>query len=554
MRTNYLKIFLRALLFVSVIVSFSLKAAAPPDAGQVLQEIPEELKLPTETTPVDIEDKDQVDPVKSGGIKTSITSIVFKGNTAFTKDDLMKALGDDVLSKEYDLKDLQTFVVNVTLFYRNNFYPFARAYLPQQKIDNGELTIEIVEGNYGEVRTIGYEKFLDRALEFLSKLKPGEIIEGKELERTTLILDDQPAIKSEPIIRPGQLFGQGDLVVKISRESDFYGNIGVDNHGSRFTGERRARLNLSYDSPFMFGDQINLRTFYTEEDTWFGNIDYSLPVGSSGLRANISHIHTDYEIGESFAALDAYGMARITQLGFSYPVVRSQVANINLLVNYQYKLLNDVTNSTSTNTNKFSNVMPVALAFDIRDSLHGSAITYGTVTYARGEINLDASLLATDSTTTKSDGYFTKLNIDVARMQYVAPNVNAFLKLAYQRANKNLDSSESFGLGGSDGVRAFPTGEGYGDEGFLTKMELRYNIKQFTPYVFHDLGHVKTNAIPYDNSDNYRTISGAGIGTKFNFKGFSFDTSLAWPISGGRPISDSKSNRPNWWMTMNYSF
>jgi hemolysin activation/secretion protein len=153
MRTNYLKNFLRALLIVSATLSFSLKAAAPPDAGQVLQEIPEELKLPSESAPIDIEDKDQIDPIKSGGIKTTITSIVFKGNTAFTKDDLMKELGDDVLSKEYDLKDLQTFAVNVTLFYRNNFYPFARAYLPQQKIDNGELTIEIIEGNYGEVRT-----------------------------------------------------------------------------------------------------------------------------------------------------------------------------------------------------------------------------------------------------------------------------------------------------------------------------------------------------------------------------------------------------------------
>ena len=223
-------------------------------------------------------------------------------------------------------------------------------------------------------------------------MKSGEIIEGKLLERTTLILDDQPAVKSEPIIRPGDLFGQGDLIVKISRESDFYGNIGVDNHGSRFTGEKRVRLNLSYDSPFVFGDQINLRTFYTEEDTWFGNIDYSLPVGSSGLRANISHIHTDYVIGESFASLDAYGMARISQLGLSYPAIRSQVGNVNLLINYQYKLLNDVTNSTSTNTNKFSNVIPVALAFDIRDNFYGSAITYGTITYSRGEINLDTSL------------------------------------------------------------------------------------------------------------------------------------------------------------------
>ena len=134
MRTSFLKNFLRALLIVSAILSFTLKAAAPPDAGQVLQEIPEELKLPPETVPIDIEDKDQIDPIKSGGIKTTITSIVFKGNTAFTKDDLMKALGDDALSKEYDLRDLQTFAVNVTLFYRNNFYPFARAYLPQQKL------------------------------------------------------------------------------------------------------------------------------------------------------------------------------------------------------------------------------------------------------------------------------------------------------------------------------------------------------------------------------------------------------------------------------------
>ena len=141
MRTNYLKNFLLALLIVSTTLPYSLKAAAPPDAGQVLQEIPEELKLPAEVVPIDIEDKDQIDPIKSGGIKTTITSIVFKGNTAFTKNDLMTELGDDILSKEYDLKELQTFAVNVTLFYRNNFYPFARAYLPQQKIDNGELNI-----------------------------------------------------------------------------------------------------------------------------------------------------------------------------------------------------------------------------------------------------------------------------------------------------------------------------------------------------------------------------------------------------------------------------
>ena len=552
MRQSLLKNFLCALTFSISPIYFPVSAAAPPDAGQVIQEIPKEEKLPIKTTPLEI-DESKEDPVETGGEKILIESFIFKGNEAFSTDQLITELGDTA-GKQYDLADLQTFAVNITLFYRNNFYPFARAYLPEQKIENGELIIQIIEGNYGDIRTTGYENFLDRALEFLSPLKSGEIIEGKLLERTTLILDDQPAVKSEPIISPGQLFGQGDLIVKISRESDFYGNIGTDNHGSRFTGEKRARLNLSYDSPFVFGDQINLRTFYTEEDTWFGNLEYSAPIGSSGLRGNISHIHTDYIIGESFASLDAYGMARISQLGVSYPILRSQVANLNLLANYQYKLLNDVTNSTSTNTNKFSNVVPVALAFDIRDNFHGSAITYGTITFTRGELNLDASLLSTDSSTTKTEGYFTKLNLDVARMQYITTNLNAFLKASFQRANKNLDSSESFGLGGSDGVRAFPSGEGYGDEGWNTKVELRYNINYFSPYVFYDVGHVRTNAIAYDDSDNYRTIAGAGVGTKFQFKSLSIDTSLAWATSGGRATSDAKKNRPRWWLTMNYGF
>jgi hemolysin activation/secretion protein len=43
-----------------------------------------------------------------------------------------------------------------------------------------------------------------------------------------------------------------------------------------------------------------------------------------------------------------------------------------------------------------------------------------------------------------------------------------------QRASKNLDSSEEFFLGGPNGVRAYPQGEGAGDEGWLSRLELRH--------------------------------------------------------------------------------
>jgi len=35
-------------------------------------------------------------------------------------------------------------------------------------------------------------------------------------------------------------------------------------------------------------------------------------------------------------------------------------------------------------------------------------------------------------------------------------------RVSAQWASKNLDSSQKFGLGGPNGVRAYPSGEGYG--------------------------------------------------------------------------------------------
>lgn len=49
-----------------------------------------------------------------------------------------------------------------------------------------------------------------------------------------------------------------------------------------------------------------------------------------------------------------------------------------------------------------------------------------------------------------------------------------YANLEAQSADKNLDSSEKFFLGGAQGVRAYPLGEAAGDEGAMATLELRY--------------------------------------------------------------------------------
>ncbi len=93
----------------------------------------------------------------------------------------------------------------VTLYYREQGYPFARAYLPAQRMANGELTIAVIEGRYGKVTAATDDaKLAAQAQPFLDDLKPGEVIERDRLERSILVLSDLPGVAVRPVIRPGR--------------------------------------------------------------------------------------------------------------------------------------------------------------------------------------------------------------------------------------------------------------------------------------------------------------------------------------------------------------
>lgn len=524
----------------------------PVDAGQTTQEnrLPPapsadrpELKL---TPPGLLE-------VIPGGDRVVIESVFVDGATAFDQETLAKAIALQA-GQPHDLADLKRLANVVSQYYRDHDYPFARALVPAQTFKDGQLRLFVVEGRYGDVKASGDAAFVAKAKIFLRKLVSGQLIKGSELERSALILSDQPGFKVTPILRPGQLVGTGDLDVILERSERFGGSIGADNYGNRYTGRNRVAVDAFANGTLTFGDQIRLNTLYTEQDMWLGSLSYSLPLGGSGLRANATYSHTYYQLGKEFASLKADGTARISRAGLSYPLVRSQEANLTLVAAYQHKTLNDRNDSVDSSDSKFSNGVPLGLNFDIRDQWGGGGVTYGSALYTLGTLNLDGGLRSADRDTAKTDGRFSKLNIDVARIQALPRNFSFFARLSTQFAMDNLDSSEKFGLGGVYGVRAFPSGEGFGDEGALTQVELRYNLDRFTPYAFYDAGSVRLNHNSYDAGKNHRSISGGGLGLRFDHPSWAADALLAWRLSGGDPVSDSKDYQPMAWASLRYKF
>lgn len=529
----------------------------PPNAGQILQQLQPPIAAPRESKALSIQAPAASSLVLPGGAVVVLQTVSFAGNSVISQSALQDALGH-VAGKSFDLAGLRGLAERISDFYRASGYPFARAVLPPQDLKLGALRIEIIEGRYGLVQA-QVEGSTDatvatQAQPFLSSLKPGAVIASAALERTSLLLDDLPGIKTAPVIRPGAQTGSGDLMVQVRRDKRFTGDVGLDNVGSRFTGQTRARANLNLNSPFMLGDQIRINTLVSDGQLWLGSLGYSLPVGSSGLRGNVGYSHTSYVLAtKEFADLQNNGTAVVASAGLSYPLVRSQKTNLTLSGTYQAKDLQD-NKSGARYSSKSSQSVPIALQFDNRDSVGGGGITYGSLGWTPGNLKMDIALPAGDDNNTR--GSYDKFNLDLVRLQSLPAGFSLMGRISHQSASKNLDSSEKMSLGGGGAVRAYPTGEASGDAGVLAQLELRYSAGVYAPYVFVDGGRIKTNAKPIDpTANNERNLSGAGVGVRYQRNAWSGDATLAWRNTGGAPQADTSSDpKPRVWVNLGYRF
>lgn len=528
-------------------------AQSMPDAGRVLQENAPVLEAPRASGATPSYDQPAAALPQEGGPEIELDGVQVNGNTIFTDAQLRKVIGP-VAGKKYDYTALRGISDRLSHFYHEQGYPFARVFLPPQVLENGLLTFDVVEGRYGKIAMEGPANLTDPAKAFLSGLHTGDVIESDALERTTLVLDDMPDIKVAPVIRPGEELGTGDLNVVVAPTPLVTGELGFDNNGNRYNGAYRGKMDLQVNGPFQLGDQIALKSMVSDENLWLGSLAYSAPLNSSGLRGVVSFMQTDYELGKQFEALDASGYAKIYSAGLSFPALRTQRANVNLSGTLQHKDLTDKQGAAGSESTKTSDGAVFATSFDRRDGLLGGGVTYGQLSWTTGSLALDAASLATDRITARTKGSYDKINMDLARIQALPESFSLFGRVSGQESFKNLDSSEGFGLGGPSGVRAYPVGEGYGDIGWLTQIELRYTYGAVTPFAFYDAGWVKVNESAWDNGKNERNLSGAGIGLRAYYLGFKVETSLAWAVEGGDAESDTLQRDPRAWFTLGYAF
>ncbi len=468
----------------------------------------------------------------------ALSSINVTGNTSFSSEALLAAAGFTA-GNSYDLAGMHALAEKVADFYHAQGYPFASAFLPEQQVAAGKLNIEVIEGRYGRIYSSG--EFLPEAADpFLANLRPGTPIRAALLERTMLIIDDLPAIDVTPNVKPGAAYGTGDLEAHITRQASYSGDVGLDNLGNRFTGEYRLRGSFNAYSQLRFGDEIRLRALKSDAGMFLGSADYEAPLNGRGWRGQIGYARTTYQLGREYATLDAQGFADVISARAGYPVLRTQAHNLSISGSIVYKRLHDEVGAYNSVTNKHSIATPLTAVFDVRDSFMGGGLTYGNLVWTPGRLSLDDTALANDVGGTQ--GRFQKINGELSRLQTLPMNFSLFTRVAVQWADKNLDSSEKFSLGGIYGVRAYPLGQGVGDKGWLLQTELRQRWNSLTGFLLFDAGRSTANVHPWDtNSSTTESVQGAGLGVRRErLQGWNFEMLVASRLTQKKPSDNSR--------------
>lgn len=532
---------MKKLLSLSILTTSSLLAVSPNiDAIQNSISVPkiiEDKKQENKNELIEISGKKSYEPMlvdDKSGKKLLIKDYTFDGNNHVSSEEL-SSLINEYKNKELNFAELQNIASIITKEYRNRGYFVARAYIPKQKLEenNNILKFSIIEGNYGEIKVENNSNVKDFVVQSMlddAKSKDNVVL-ADTLERSMLIVNDTPGIiVSQADVKPGIEVGSSDFLIKTEKTSFYDGYVVSDNYGSKYTGKNRIMSGINLNSPLQIGDKFSVSGLLSNgNDIENYKMGYSFPLMGNGLRGETNYSKTNYDLvnlGQTTPDGIYDGYTVNVEAGISYPIIRTKMENLNLSMIYSNKELKDYYDN-EISKDRETNSVKVGLDYTKKHTLLGfdSASKIETF-YTLGDLDIkDEISKQSDKEGVNTQGSYSKININVGNELQFTPiySLNTNIKTQYAFKQKNLDGSEDFTLGGSEGVKVFNDSEQSVENAILFNAELIAQLPDISNLnhkigMFYDIGTGTMSDNSKDLEFEKRTLKDLGVGYYINYK------------------------------------
>ncbi len=501
--------FNKKIIYLTFTVSLlTQQSFAVPNAGSLLnfEEEIEKVKI----LPTQIPDKEKLINGVTGenGDKIQIKGFDFQGQTnGFTNNQLTKVI-EDLIDKYLTFDEIQGAAKRIQNFYRDKGYFLAQAFIPEQEVKQGIVTIFISEGKLDSKEPFEIKK---NNLRLKKNIPESYFIEGMKgkftqqgLERAILNFNDIPGVEGRVTLKAGEDTFSTKVVIDANEGPLVTGSINLDNYGNRYTGQNRLTGTAYINNPSKIGDQIIVNMISAPTGNFnLKKLGYNFALGRDGARGNLSFNELNYKIGKDLkTSPKSEGEALTYSANINYPILRNAIRSLLILGGFENKNMYNETTGVETSDKSINN-LKTSLIFQNIDKIYLGGYMQSIITFTNGDLDLSGSSsdYNTDqgSSGAKTDGSFNKTNLQFLRIQRIAEAIDLQILASAQLASQNLDSSEKFTLGGVGGVRAFPSGEASGDEGKKISFDLKYkpNITLINTFeeiqlgMFYDYGNIK---------------------------------------------------------------
>jgi hemolysin activation/secretion protein len=443
-----------------------------------------------------------------------VSTITIVGNTRFTEAELA-VYTKPLEGRKIGLPELRKAVDAITQLYLSKGYVSSRAFLGNQEVTDGKVTIQILEGSIEEIKVEGNKRL--PASYITDRLNVETPLRGDKLEEQLRLLQIDPALTSvEASLSPGTAPGKSLLTVRVKEAKSAYFGVTSDNYSAPVVGSERYGIYGGLRSTLIPGDDFYAS--YNRTTSGGSNaLDflYKAPVNKSNgtvqLRVAPSWYKiTDEEIGNIF---DITGNSGLYELTYRQPIVRNYRNEVALSLGFAIQDgSTNVGNLSLFDTESRARVLKFGQDFVARDQQG--------VWAGQSSFNLGVDIFnATSNPSPLADGKFFSWTGQIQRVQRFNANNVTIAQLSAQLSGDALLPSQQFIIGGGQSVRGYRQNARFGDNGLRFSLEHRLvvarngkgaSVAQIAP--FFDLGTVSNVGKNPAATPNQNFLAGAGLG------------------------------------------
>lgn len=423
---------------------------------------------------------------------------------------------------------LQNMLDSLSKYYQEQGFVLSKAYLPQQTIDNGQVSVLVVNPHFNRFSLENSSQVRDSYLEYLMsgiKELEGKDVSAQELNSKIRKLADLGTFSILGEVSNSDLHGlYKDIDFKATPTHDrFNFALFSDNQGNKSAGRYRFGGLIEVQNPTGSADYLSLIYARSNEKQNNYTFNYQLPINSHPTLWGLDICYSDYELTGIYRELGAQGTSLSIDSYLTEPLIRTDNSMLKLTAGIRYRKLVD----------EYAN-------FDLKFEKHtwsGYIGAHGFYSNNNWFFNYDTKgyitrIYCDDQYEAVEERTYLTLEGLFALGYHFKDNLMARSSLRYQLANSYVDGADVFLAGGDIGLRAYEFGDIAGDGGIIWKNELSYFPSKTQN--FSITPHIETARVYSHYSDSEKAHS-AGLTLNYQYKGLNLELDLSHGL-GSKPL------------------